>query len=57
MKERENLEKKKTDQLAADKAAADKKKADEAKPIKCTYCGTLNLPTAVKCKSCGAPLK
>lgn len=57
VKERENLEKKKTDQLAADKAAADKKKADEAKPIKCTYCGTLNLPTAVKCKSCGAPLK
>jgi transcriptional regulator with GAF, ATPase, and Fis domain len=57
VKERENLEKKKTDQIAADKAAADKKKAEEAKPIKCPYCGTLNVATAAKCKSCGAPLK
>lgn len=56
VKERENLAKKKTDQIAADKAAADKKKTEAAKPIKCTYCGTLNISTAVKCKSCGATL-
>ena len=57
VKDRENLEKKKTDQLAADKAAADKQKTDAAQPIKCSYCGTLNLATAVTCKSCGASLK
>jgi rubrerythrin len=56
VKERENLEKKKTEQIAADKAAAEKQKTDAAQPIKCTYCGTLNVPTASKCKSCGAPL-
>lgn len=56
-KEKENLEKKKTEQLAADKAAADKKKTEAAQPIKCQYCGTLNLATATICKSCGASLK
>ena len=56
VKERENLAKKKTDQIAADKAAAEKKKTEAAQPIKCTYCGQLNLATAIKCKSCGAAL-
>ena len=53
VKERENLEKKKSDQIAADK----KQKSDAAQPVKCTYCGTLNLSTAVICKSCSAQLK
>ncbi len=57
VKERENLEKKKTEQIAADKAAAEKQKTDAAQPIKCSYCGELNLATAVNCKACGAPLK
>lgn len=57
VRERENLEKKKADQVTADKAAADKQKTDAAQPVKCTYCGTLNLATAVNCKSCGAQLK
>ena len=56
VKERENLEKKKTEQIAADKASVEKKKVEDAKPIKCAYCGTLNLATATKCKSCGAAL-
>lgn len=45
------------------KAALDKQKAgqtkavEKAKDIKCPYCGTLNVATAQKCKSCGAALK
>lgn len=57
VKERENLEKKKNEQVAADKVAAEKQKTDAAQPIKCSYCGELNLATATICKSCGAPLK
>ena len=57
VRDRENLEKKKTDQLTADKAAADKKKNEAAQPVKCGYCGTLNVATATVCKSCGASLK
>jgi len=57
VKERENLEKKKIEQAAADKAAVEKQKTEAAQPIKCSYCGELNLATAVNCKACGAPLK
>lgn len=57
VKERENLEKKKTEQVAADKAAVEKQKTEAEQPIKCSYCGVLNLASAVNCKSCGAPLK
>ncbi len=57
VQERENLAKKQAQQVTADKAAIEKQKSDAAQPIKCTYCGTLNIATAVKCKSCGAPLK
>jgi len=57
VKDRENLEKKKIDQIAADKAAAEKQKTDAAQPIKCAYCGELNMAAALKCKACGAPLK
>jgi len=52
-KEKENLEKKKVEQAAA----IEKQKTEAAQPIKCTYCGVLNVPTAVNCKGCGAPLK
>ncbi len=57
VKEREDIAKKKTEQIAADKAATEKKKTEAAQPIKCSYCGTLNLATAINCKSCGASLK
>jgi len=57
VKERENIEKKKIEQATADKAAVEKQKTEAAQPIKCSYCGTLNLATAINCKSCGAPLK
>jgi hypothetical protein len=57
VKERENLEKKKTEQAAADKAAVEKQKTEAAQPIKCAYCGELNPANAVNCKGCGAPLK
>jgi len=56
VKERERLEKEKADKLAANKAAEIKKAADAAQPVKCSYCGELNLTTAIKCKACGAPL-
>ncbi len=55
--ERENLAKKQTEQVAADKAAVEKQKTEAAQPIKCSYCGVLNLATAINCKGCGAPLK
>lgn len=57
VKERENLEKKKIEQAAAEKTAVEKQKTEAAQPIKCSYCGVLNLATAVNCKACGAPLK
>ena len=57
VKERENLEKKRVEQVAADKAAVEKQKTDAAQPIKCSYCGELNIATALNCKACGAPLK
>ncbi len=57
VKERENLEKKKVEQVAADKAAVEKQKTEAAQPIKCSYCGELNIATALNCKACGAPLK
>jgi len=31
-------------------------KKELAKPVKCTYCGTINPPGKDKCKNCGAPL-
>lgn len=57
VKERENLEKKKTEQLAADAAAAEKQKTEALQPVKCSYCGELNLAAAINCKACGAPLR
>jgi len=57
VKERENLEKKKIEQVTAEKAAVVKQQTEAAQPIKCTYCGELNISTALNCKSCGAPLK
>lgn len=33
-----------------------KKAEDAKKPIECEYCGTMNEPTATKCKSCGASI-
>ena len=57
VKERENLEKKKTEQLIAEKAAVEKQKTEAAQPVKCSYCGVLNAPDAINCTGCGAPLK
>lgn len=56
VKERENLEKKKIEQIAADKAAVVKQQTDAAQPIKCAYCGELNVAGSLTCKSCGASL-
>jgi hypothetical protein len=57
VKERENLEKKKVEQVAAEKAAVEKQKTEAAQPVKCSYCGVLNAADAINCTGCGAPLK
>jgi hypothetical protein len=57
VKERENLEKKKVEQVTAEKTAIEKQQAEAAQPVKCSYCGVLNAADAVNCKGCGASLK
>ncbi len=54
------------ERIAAEKKIEDEKKQvvqkqeeikkELAKPVKCPYCGTTNLPGRDKCKNCGAPL-
>jgi len=59
IREVESLKKaedKKKQEIEKTKVAAEKTKVEAAKPIKCPYCGTLNVATATKCKSCGAPI-
>lgn len=54
VKDREKAEQEK---IASDKAEKEKQKTQSEATITCKYCGTVNLATAVTCKSCGAPLK
>lgn len=56
-KDREAAAKKQAQLAEESKKAAEQKKVEDAQPIKCGYCGTLNLATATVCKSCGAALK
>jgi hypothetical protein len=61
VKDREAGEKKaaqeKIDQEKAAAAKVEAEKAEKNKLIKCEYCGTENLASAVECKNCGAPIK
>ena len=43
-------------QLQEEKAKVEQTRIESTQPVKCSYCGTLNEPTAVNCKNCGAPL-
>ncbi len=47
---------KKNKEIETAKINAEKAKTEAAKPIKCPYCGTLNIAGSTTCKSCGAPL-